>query len=114
MVGLPVGALKDAVSLDSWVSEAPEKRYQSEMQMLEERYVSLNLVYSYWARLGGYREIGDARAYDDLLDDRARHPRFDHRRRRYPYVFAAGKRTISSRRLHFFHTGCNLDSLHLL
>ena len=30
------------------------------------RYVSLNLVCSYWAHLGGYREIGDARAYDDL------------------------------------------------
>src|SRR5216684_3630072 len=78
------------------------------------RYVSLNLVYSYWANLGGYREIGDARAYDDLLDDRARHHRIDHRRRRYPYAFAPDKRTISSRRPHFFHTGRNPDSLHLL
>src|SRR5580700_6656798 len=86
----------------------------SEGKRWRRKYVSLNLVYSYRANLGGYREIGDARAYDDLLDDRARHPRFDHRRRRYPYVLAAGKRTISSRRPHFFHTGCNPDSLHLL
>src|ERR1700730_9067595 len=46
------------------------------------KYVPLNLVYSYWANLGRYREIGDARAYSNLLDDRARHHRIDHRWRR--------------------------------
>src|SRR5580700_4797599 len=89
-------------------------RGRSEGKRWKKKYVSLNLVYSYWANLGGYREIGDARAYNDLLDDRARHPRIDHRRRRYPHVFAADKRTISSRRPHFFHTGRDPDSLHLL
>src|ERR1700687_19824 len=78
------------------------------------KYVSPNLVYSHWANLGGYRKIGDAPAYDDLLDDRARHHRIDHRRRRYAHVFAPDKRTISSRRPHFFHTGRDPDSLHLL
>src|ERR1700693_671797 len=78
------------------------------------KYVSLNLVRSHRANLGGYREIGDARAYDDLLDDRARHHRVDHRRRRYPHVFPPDKRTISSRRPHFFDTGRDPDSLHLL
>src|SRR5216683_880326 len=81
---------------------------------LGEKYVSLNLVYSYRANLGGHREIGDARAHNDLLDDRARHHRIDHRRRRYSHVFAPDKRTISSRRPHFFHTGRDPDSLHLL
>src|ERR1022692_3578389 len=52
--------------------------------------------------ISGVVEIGDARAHDDLLDDRARHHRIDHRRRRYPHVFARGKPTISSRRHHFF------------
>ena len=46
------------------------------------KYVPLNLVCSYWANLGCYREISDARAYSDLLDDRARHHRIDHRWRR--------------------------------
>src|SRR5216684_8910063 len=78
------------------------------------KYVSLNLVCSYWANLGRYREIGDARAHDDLLDDRARHHRRDNRRRRYTHVFAPDKRTISSRRPHFFHTGREPGSLHLL
>src|SRR5580700_4087330 len=76
--------------------------------------VSLNLVHSYWANLGGYREIGDACAHNDLLDDRARHPRIDHRWRRYPHVFAPDKRTIPSRRSHSFHTGRDPGSLHLL
>ena len=49
-----------------------------------------------------------------LLDDRARHHRIDYRRRRYPHVFAPDKRTISSRRPHFFHTGRDPGSLHLL
>src|SRR5579863_6208358 len=65
-------------------------------------------------RLGGYREIGDARAHNDLLDDRARHHRIDHRRRRYAHVFAPDKRTISSRRTRFFHIGRDPGSLHLL
>jgi hypothetical protein len=64
--------------------------------------------------LGAYRKIGDARAYDDLLDDRSRHHRIDPRRGRNPHVFAPGQRTISSRWPHFFHVGRNPDSLHLL
>src|SRR5579872_369716 len=78
------------------------------------KYVSLSLVHSYWTNLGDCREIGDARAHNDLLDDCARHHRIDHRRRRYPHVFAPDKRTISSRRPHFFHTGRDTGSLHLL
>src|ERR1700719_767656 len=89
-------------------------RRRSEGKHWRKKYVSPNLVYSHWANFGGYREIGDARAYDDLLDDRARHHRIDHRRGRYPHVFAPDKRTISSRRPHFFHTGRDPDSLHLL
>src|ERR1019366_3104991 len=89
-------------------------RRRSESKRWRKKYVSLNLVYSYWVNLGGYREIGDARAYNDLLDDRARHHRIDHRRLRYPHVFAPDKQTISSRRPHFFHTGRDPGSLHLL
>src|ERR1700730_2704598 len=83
-------------------------------QTMEEKYVSLCLVYSYWVNLGDYREIGDACAHNDLLDDRARHPRIDHRWRRYSHVFAPDKRTISSRRPGFFHTGRDPGSLRLL
>src|SRR5437899_10233994 len=89
-------------------------RRRSEGKRWKKKYVSLNLVYPDWANLRGNRGIGDARAYDDLLDDRARHHRIDHRRRRYPHVFAPDKRTISSRRPHFFHTGRDPGSLHLL
>jgi len=63
-------------------------RRRSEGKRWKKKYVSLNLVYPHWANLRGNREIGHARAYDDLLDDRARHHRIDHRRRRYPHVFA--------------------------
>ena len=56
-----------------------------------DKCVSLNLVSSHRASLGGYREIGDARAHNDLLDDRTRRHRFDHRRRSYPHVFAPEK-----------------------
>ena len=59
-----------------------DTRRRFEGKRWRKKYVSLNLVYSYWANLGRYREIGDARAHDDLLDDRARHHRIDHRRRR--------------------------------
>src|ERR1039457_5313667 len=69
------------------------------------KYVSLDLVRSYWANLGGCREIGDARAPNDLLDDRARHYRIDPRRCRYAHVFAPEKRPVSSRRPHFLHPG---------
>jgi hypothetical protein len=55
------------------------------------KYVPLSLVYPHWAHLGGGREIGDGRAHDDVLDDRPRHHRIDHRRRRYPHVFAPTK-----------------------
>src|SRR5207245_6049230 len=64
-----------------------------------------------WVDRGGYREISDARAHDDLLDNRARHHRVDHRRSGYPHVFAPGNRTISSRRPHFFHTWRDPGSL---
>jgi hypothetical protein len=66
-------------------------RRRSEGKRWRKKYGSLNLVYSHRANFGGYREIGDARAYDDLLDDRARHHRIDHRRRRYAHVFAPDK-----------------------
>lgn len=78
------------------------------------KYVSLDLVCSHWANLGSYRKIGDARTYDDLLDHRARRHRIDLGRRRYSHIFAPDKRTISSRRLDFFHTGRDAGSLHLL
>src|SRR6202030_764546 len=89
-------------------------RRRSDGKRWRKKHVSLDLVCSYRADLGDYREIGDARAYDDFLDDRARHHRIDHRRRRYPHVFAPDKRTISSRRPHFLHTERDPGSLHLL
>src|SRR5438034_5023462 len=76
-------------------------------------YDSLNLVHSCWVDRGGYREISDARAHDDFLDNRARHHRIDHRRRGYPHVFAPDNWTISSRRPHFFHTWRDPGSLRL-
>ncbi len=76
-------------------------------------YDSLNLVHCCWVDRGRDRKIGDARAHDDFLDNRARHHRIDYRRRRYPHVFAADDRTISSRRPHFFYTWRDLGSLHL-
>src|SRR5256886_7060507 len=79
-----------------------------------ENYVSLNLVHSCWVDRGRDREIGDARAYDDFLDDRARHHRIDHRRRGYPHLFAPLKRKISSRRPDFFYPWRDPGSLHLL
>src|SRR5438132_10639087 len=82
-------------------------------QQRRKNYDSLNLLYSCWVDRGGYREIGDARAHDDFLDNRARHHRIDHRRRGYPHVFAPDNRTISSRRPHFFHTWRNPASLRL-
>src|SRR6266700_3330934 len=76
-------------------------------------YASLNLVHYRWVYRGDYREIGDARAHDDFLDNRARYHRIDHRRRRYPHVFAPDNRTISSCRSHFFHTWRDPGSLRL-
>jgi hypothetical protein len=81
---------------------------------MEKKRVSPNLVHSYRANLGGHCEIGDARAHNALLDDRARHHWIDHRGRSYPGVYAPYKRTISSRWPDFFHTGRDSDSLHLL
>src|SRR6267154_6641457 len=77
-------------------------------------YASLNLVHYCWIDRGDHREIGNARAHDDFLDNRARHHRIDHRRRRYPHVFAPDNRTISSRRPHFFHARRDPGPLHLL
>ena len=75
--------------------------------------VHFNLVHCCWVDRGRYREISDARAHDDFLDNRARHHRIDHRRGRYPHVFAPDNRTISSRRPHFFHTWRDPGSLRL-
>ena len=55
------------------------------------QYVSLTLVSPDWAHLGSYREIGDARAHNDLLDDRTRHHRINPWGCRYPHVFAPDK-----------------------
>src|ERR1017187_1651189 len=85
----------------SWKSKM---EFPAEGEGWRKKYVSANLVYSYRVTLGGYREIGDARAYNDRLDDRARHHRIDHRRQRYPHVYAPDKPTISSRRPHFTQT----------
>ena len=76
--------------------------------------VSLNLVHPYWANFRGGCEIRDARAHNDLLDYRARHHWIDHRRRRYPHVFAPDKPTISSCWPDFFNAGRDPGSLHLL
>src|SRR5258708_40174247 len=83
-------------------------------QTEEEKYVSPDLVCSYWADLGLYREIGDARTHDDVLDDRAGHHRIHPRRRRYPDVFAPVQPAISSRWSHFFHAGRDPGPLYLL
>src|ERR1700690_2519573 len=76
--------------------------------------VSLGLVRSHWADLGGSREIGDARPHHPVLDDRPRHRWTDPGGRRPPPVFAPEKREVPSRRNHFFHAGRDPDSLHLL
>src|SRR5208337_2548293 len=89
-------------------------RRRSEGNRWRKNYVSLDLVHPDWATLGVYREIGDARAHDDLLDDHARHHRIGHRRRRYPHVFASDEPAISSRWPDFFHPGRDPASLHLL
>src|SRR5215471_1910662 len=74
-------------------------------------YASLNLVHRCWIDRGDHREIGDARAHDALLDNRAWYHRVDHRRRRYPPVVSFDDRTISSRRPHFFHNWGDPGSL---
>src|SRR5579863_4216434 len=79
-----------------------------------ENYVSPDLVYPHWADLGVYREIGDARTHDDLLDDRARRHRVDSIRRRYAHVFPPHKRALPSRRPDFFHAGRYAGTLRLL
>ena len=80
----------------------------------EVNYVSSNLVYSGWVNRRRDREICHAYPHDDFLDDCARHHWIDHRRRRHPHVFAAGNRTIPSRRPHFFHARGDPGSLYLL
>src|SRR5206468_11760455 len=90
-----------------------DTRQLSAGKQRRKNYDSLNLVHCCWVDRWGYREISDARAHDDFLDNRARHHRVDYRRRGYPYVFAPDKRTISSRRPHFFHTWRDSGSLHL-
>src|SRR4029077_10622395 len=74
---------------------------------------SLNLVHCCWVDRGDHREIGDARAHDDFLDNRARHHRVDHRRRGYPHVFGPDNRRIASSRPDFFHTWRDPGSLRL-
>jgi hypothetical protein len=78
------------------------------------KYVSLDLVSTHWTNLGVYREIGDARTYSDLLDDRPRHHRIDSIRRRCAYIFASRKRALPSRWPDFFHAGRDAGSLRLL
>jgi hypothetical protein len=78
------------------------------------RYVSFDLVHSGRVNRGRHREISHAHAHDYLLDDRAGHHRVDYWRRRYPHVFTASKRTISSRRSYFFHARRDPGSFHLL
>ncbi len=71
------------------------------------------IFFSFEKSLVNCETIGDARAHDDFLDNRARHHRIDHRRRGYPHVFAPDNRTISSRRPHFFYTGRDPGPLRL-
>ena len=93
--------------------ETPGHTRQLSAGKQRRNYDSLNLVHCCWVDRGGHREIDDARAHDDFLDNRARHHRVDHRRGGYPHVFAPDNRTISSRRPHFFHTWRDPDSLRL-
>jgi len=47
-----------------WDAEFLSKKLSNQTnKRCRKKYVSLNLVYSYWTNLGGYREIGDARAH---------------------------------------------------
>ncbi len=86
----------------------------SESRSGRKTYVSLDLVRSYRVDLRLYREISHARAHDDVLDDRARHPGLDCRRRRQPHFFAPHKFTLPSRRPHLLHPGRHTGALHLL
>jgi len=95
-------------------TDLPKKGIPAEGKKWRERYVSLTLVFDYWATRRAYLEIRDARASDPHVDNRARRHRIAPRRRRYPPGFSPQKRTISSSRPHFFYTGRNPGSLHLL
>src|ERR1039458_7072388 len=81
---------------------------------MEERYVSLTVVFDYRATRRAYLEIRDARASDPHVDNRAWRHRIAPGGRRYPHGFSAQKRTISSSGPDFFYTGRNPGSLHLL
>ncbi len=65
-----------------------DRRRRFEGTRWRKKRVSLNLVHFNWATLWSDREIGDACAYNDLLDDRTRHHRINSWGRRYPHVFA--------------------------
>src|ERR1035438_961354 len=95
-------------------TDLPKKGIPAEGKTWRERYVSLTLVFDYRATRRAYLEIRDARASDPHVDNRARCHRIAPRRRRYPPGFSLQERTISSSRPHFFYTGCNPGSLHLL
>jgi len=88
-------------------------RRRSECKRWRYKYFHVHLVFSL-GLIRSYRRSVMPVSYDDLLDDRARHHRIDHRRRFTQMFFAPDKRTISSRRSHFFHLGADPDSLHLL
>ena len=89
-------------------------RRRSEGKRWREKYVSLNLVYFYWANLG---VIAKSVMHEHLTIFRTIVLGIIGSiigGRRYPHVFAPDKRTISSRRPHFFYTGRDPGSLYFL
>ena len=95
-------------------ADLPKTGIPAEGKTWRKRNVSPTLVFDYRATRRAYLEIGDARAHDPLLDNRARHRRIGPRRRHYSHGFAREKRTISSGWPDFFYTGRDPGSLHLL
>src|SRR5438046_6853479 len=76
-------------------------------------YASPHLVYPGRLDRGRHSEVRDARAYDHLLDHRARYYRLHHRRGRNSHVRSADKPTLSSCRLHSVDSGCNSNPIRL-
>ena len=95
-------------------ADLPKTGIPAEGKTWRKRNVSPTLVFDYRATRRAYLEIGDARAHDPLLDNRARHRRIGPRRRHYSHGLAREKRTISSGWPDFFYTGRDPGSLHLL
>jgi hypothetical protein len=84
------------------------------MQRQLRKYVSPHLVHHCRFNCGRDRQIGHARAHDDLLDNHARNHWVDRWRGRHPHIFASGRRTLSSRRPYLFDTWRDPRSVHLL